>query len=102
MVMNAESLATVKVKNLAAIFLIIYNPILITPALGVPFRFTFHFSYWNIDIKRILLAEKVSITKTTSVFRLLTETNATDVTGLASEFGMRSGVSRSLWPSSNL
>ena len=38
--------------------------------------------------------------KTASAFRLLTETNVTDVTCLTSVFGMRTGVSTKLWPSS--
>jgi len=42
------------------------------------------------------------IKKTASELRLLTETNTQDVTFLASEFGMGSGVAKLLWPSSKL
>jgi len=38
--------------------------------------------------------------KTASLFRLLWETNATDVEGLASVFRKGTGVSQPLWPSS--
>lgn len=38
------------------------------------------------------------IKNTASVFRLLSETNATDAAGLSSVFGMRTGVSLLLWP----
>jgi len=37
--------------------------------------------------------------KTASALRLLWETNTTDVMGLASVFGMGTGVSPLLWPS---
>ena len=40
-----------------------------------------------------------NFSKTASQFRVLSDTNANDVTSLTSVFGMRTGVTRLLWPS---
>jgi hypothetical protein len=56
-----------------------------------------------LQFKEIKLLKTLSlkkIKKTASKFRLLTETTAIDVVSLASVFGMRTGVSTQLWPSS--
>ena len=50
----------------------------------------------------MLSSTNKKIKKTASELRLLTETNTTDVTSLTSVFGMGTGVTKLLWPSSNL